>query len=295
MSVQTPQQIVNYLQGQVYMWAIIAVVGLISFTVTAGLWFWRNRSRTKVSKTIDSAKGKSVHLLIAASLGSFAKLWKAREFSPEGVLETKSFDRRDKGKDRRRLFGPPRRAEVPSALELKRNMDFPDGTPEDVQLKAAELTREMAQVAIDLTNRKIILEGVGVPVSVVVDDKVVTVGIKGLGALAFYQKLERIQSLGTKIKLLMQTDSFKDIGETLLALASKISFVDFDLIRAYFDESYDQSNQEAQDEWNYMAGYRKGVASVKKDKEMGKMYLYMGLGIGIAGIVGGVALAFVGK
>jgi hypothetical protein len=71
--------------------------------------------------------------------------------------------------------------------------------------------------------------------------------------------------------------------------------VPFNLIRSHFGESYDQSNDKSQKEYHYTMGFNDGVESVKKDKDQGKLFLYMGLGIGIAGIVGGVALAFAGK
>ena len=153
----------------------------------------------------------------------------------------------------------------------------------------------MIQTMIDKTNEKVFLEGVGVPISVVVEDKVITTNIKGLGTMEFYRKLEKVSNLGAKIKALSENGSFKEVGDALMYLYSKISIVPFDLIREYFDESYDQSNEESQKEWHYTQGYRDGQASAKKDKDLGKLFLYMGLGVGIAGIAGGIALAFVGK
>jgi hypothetical protein len=295
MSVQTPQEIVNYLQGQIYVWAGVAVGLGVAFTVVTGLWLWKNRSRTKASKTLDSVKGKPVQLLLAASLGSFAKLLRAQDFNPEGVLETLKFKMRTKGKQRRRTYFPPRKVNVGSATEVMANLEFPEGTPEAKKLEIAELTREMAQLMIDKTSEKVFLEGVGVPISVVVEDKVITANIKGLGVMEFYKKLETISNLGNKIKALSSHAAYKDLGEALTYLYSKISIVPYDFIREYFDESYDQSNEESQKEWHYTQGYRDGQASSKHDKDQGKLFLYMGLGVGIAGIAGGVALAFVGK
>jgi hypothetical protein len=294
---QSPQAIVNYLQGQIYLWAGIAVAAGIAFTVVTALWIWRNHSRTKISKTIDSVKGKPVQLLLAASLGSFAKLLKASDFNPEGVLETLKFRSRAKGKKgiRRRIYNPPRKINVGSSSEVKDIIDFPEGTEEAKKIETAELTRQMMQNMINLTNEKVFLEGVGVPISVVVEDKVVVANIKGLGAMEFYNKLDQVKNLGAQIKALSASQTFKDVGDALTYLYSKISIVPFDLIRNYFDESYDQSNEESQKEWYHMQGYRDGVASVKKDKDQGKMFLYMGLGLGIAGLGGGLAFAFLGK
>ena len=295
MSLQTPQQIVSYLQSQIYIWAIAAVVLGVAFTIVTLFWLWRNRSRTKISKLIDSVKNKNVQLVLAASLGSFAKLLRAKDFNPEGVIETLPFKKRAKGKERRRTFFPPRKINVGSATEIQEVITYPESVEDAKRLETAELTRELLQNMINLTSEKVFLEGVGVPISVVVEDKVITANVKGLGAMEFYKKLEKVSQLGPKIKLLLASQNYKDVGEALQYLYSKISIVPFDLIRDYFDESYDQSNEDSQKEWHYTQGYRDGVASVKKDKDQGKLFLYMGLGIGIAGIVGGVALAFVGK
>lgn len=295
MALQTPQQIVDSLQGQIYIWAAVAVAMGVAFIVTFGLWFWKNHSRTKASKTLDAVKGKPVQLLLAASLGSFAKLLRAQDFNPEGVLETLKFKQRAKGKQRRRTYFPPRKVNVGSAEEVMSAIEFPEGTEDAKKLEIAELTREMTQLMIDKTSEKVFLEGVGVPISVVVEDKVITANIKGLGVMEFYKKLEAIKNLGNKIKALSTQATYKDLGEALLYLYSKVSIVPYDFIREYFDESYDQSNEESQKEWHYTQGYRDGQSSAKRDKDQGKLFLYMGLGVGIAGIAGGVALAFVGK
>jgi hypothetical protein len=293
----TGQPLINYLQGQIYMWAIIAVGGLIGFVVVTGLWFWKNHSRTKISKTIDSSKNKNVHLLLAASLGSFAKLMKSWDFNPEGVLETMKFKNRAKSAKgtRRKTYFPPRKVNVGSAAEIEAVLDFPETVDDAKKREVAELQREMMQNMINLTSEKVFLEGVGVPISVVVEDKVVTANIKGLGAMEFYKKLEKVKSLSTKIKAMAQSANYKEIGEILEYLLSKISFVNFDLIREYFDESYDQSNEDSQGEWLYTQGYRDGVSSVKRDKDQGKMFMWFGLGIGIIGVGAGIAMAFLGK
>ena len=298
MSVQSAQQIVNYLQGQIYMWAGVAVALGIGFVVTVGLWTWRNHGRTKASKTIDSSKGKAVQLVVAASLGSFAKLQKASDYNPEGIIETVKFKNRAKkvrGQTRHTYF-PPRKVNVGSAQDVMDAMTFPASlTDESKKLEVAELTRQMMQNMINLTSEKVFLEGVGVPISVVCEDKTIVANIKGLGAMEFYRKLEAVSKLGPKIQALAQTETFKDVAASLQYLCSRVSIIPFGLIREYFDESYDQSNEESQKEYQYTIGLRDGLAQGKKDKDQGKMFLYMGLGIGIAGIVGGVALAFVGK
>src|SRR5208283_4377940 len=128
----TAQQLV----GQIYVWAGIAVALGVGFIVTAGLWFWRNHSRTKISKIIDSVKNKNVQLLLAASLGSFAKLLKASDFNPEGVIETIKFKNRAKNAKgtRRKTYFPPRKVDVGSATEVQAFMTFPEGVEDGKKL-----------------------------------------------------------------------------------------------------------------------------------------------------------------
>ena len=103
-----------------------------------------------------------------------------------------------------------------------------------------------------------------------------------------FDKLEKAQQLGPKIKALLKSPYFKDVGEALEQLHNKISLVPFDLIRGYFSESYDQSNDRSQKEYHYTMGFNDGIESVKKSGDMSnKMFMYMG----IAGIVGGCVIA----
>jgi len=293
MSMATPlsgQDLVNYLQGQIYTWAGIAVGVGVALVVVVSLVLWKNHGRTKTSKLLDSVKGKPVQLLLAASLGPFAKLLRGREFNPEGVLETKKFKDRAKGRDRRRIFKPPSKIDVGTAKDVMSVIDFPAGTDDAKKIEVAELTKQLAQTMINLSNEKVYLERVGAPISVAVEDKVITANITGLGAIEFYRKLELVQTLEKKIKSLKESEDYRDVGSALEYLLSKISLVPFNMIRAYFDESYDQSNEEAQNEWHHMQGFRDGVASVKKGNDNSKLFLYGGLAM----IIGGCAIAAIG-
>jgi hypothetical protein len=290
---QTVQQVVNNLQGQITMWAIVAVVGLVAAIILAMYIVVKNWLRTKEGKIIDAAKGKRSHLLIAASLGPFAKLLKANDFNPEGILETIKFKDRLKKRMRRKIYNPPQKVNV-DIESIKQEMDLSNSPTQD-QLDTAELTRELIQKELDLTSEKVFLEGCRIPISVVVEDKVVFAGIKGLAATSFYQKLDKISKLGPKIDALVSDADFKDVGEALSQLYNRVSLVPFNLIRDYFDESYDQSNDESQKEYHYTMGYRDGAASKGKSSENQKLIMYASLAIGIAGIIGGAALAFVGK
>jgi len=283
------QEIVNSLQAQATLWAIVACAAIAAVIVLATVMVVKNFLRTKEGKIIDAAKGKRSHLLIAASLGPFAKLLKANDFNPEGILETLRFrDRLKSRRNRRKVYNPPQKVMV-DVESVKREMGL-SNVPTNEEIATAELTQELIQRELDLTTEKVFLEGCRIPVSVVVEDKVVVAGVKGLGAMAFYKKLEAVQKLGPKIESLLADADFEDVGEALQQLYSKISMVPFHLIRDYFDESYDQSNDESQKEYHYTMGYRDGVASVKKGPDTGKLFLYMGL----AGLIVGGVIAAIG-
>jgi hypothetical protein len=294
---QSAQQVVNYLQGQIYEWAAVAVALGIAFAAVTLTWVWKNNNRTKAGKILDSVKGKPKQLLIAQSKGTYAKLLPATDFNPEGVLETLKFKNRAKGAkgQRRKTYFPPRKFNVGSATDIMPTIDYPESTEDAKKLEVAETTRQMLQNMIDKTSEKLFLEGVG-PISVVVEDKTIVANIPGLGVMEFYKKLEAITKIGPKIQALLSTVDFHDVGVALEYLFDKVSVIPFDMIREYFDESYDQSNAEAQNEWYHMQGFREGVASVKQDrKENDKMWMYMGI-IGIAGgcCIAGIGL-FLGK
>lgn len=290
----TVQEVVNGLQTQITMWAIIACAAIATIIVLFAVMVVKNWLRTKEGKIIDAAKGKRNHLVIAASLGAFAKLVKASDFNPEGILETIKFkDRWKKRSVQRKIFNPPKKIVVDVEV-IKQEMGLAK-IPSDEEIEVAELTHELIQNQLNLTTEKVFLEGCRIPVSIACEDKVVWAGIKGLAAMAFYQKLEAVQKLGPKIKALVADADFKDVGEVLEQLVSKISLVDFNLIRGYFGESYTQSNDKSQKEYHYTMGFNDGVESVKKGADTGKLFLYMGLaGLIVGGVIAAIGV-FAGK
>lgn len=290
MSLQPIQQTIDSLQAQITMWTLATVAAIAVVIILIAIIVVKNFLRTKEGKIIDAAKGKRSHLVLAASLGAFAKLMKASDFNPEGALETVKFKNRWKKKSAiRKIYNPPKKVMI-SLDAIKNDMDL-SSDPTSEELAAAELTRELAQKELNLTNDKVFLEGCRIPISVAVEDKVVWSGVKGLGADSYYEKLERVQHLGPKIKALASTVNFKDVADVLEQIYNKISLVRFDIIRSYFGESYDQSNDKSQKEYHYTMGFNDGVESVKQDKGgMQKMWMYMG----IIGIIGGCVIAAIG-
>lgn len=285
----TVEQIITDLQGQSTMWAIVACAAIAAVIILVTVMLVKNWLRTKEGKIIDAAKGKRAHLVLGASLGPFAKLMKCTDFNPEGILQTIRFSERWKKRSvPRKVYNPPQKVTV-DLEEIKNELGLPK-IPTQQEIEAAELTHELIQNALDLNTQKVFLEGCRIPISVACEDKVVWANVKGLGAEAFYSKLEKVQKLGDKIKALQADADFKDVGDVLGSLYSKISLIDFDFIRSYFGESYTQSNDKSQKEYHYTMGFNDGVESVKGTKDNGKLFLYMGL----AGLVVGGVIAAIG-
>jgi hypothetical protein len=254
---------------------ICTIAGLGSSVLIGISWIIRNILRSKTGKVIDRAKAQHKPLVLAASLGHHAKLMRASEVFP-GMLETAKFAKRT-GKTRK-VFATPKYTEV----ELT-----------DVEIadeKSRELTQECLDGMLQLNTEKVFLED-GVPVTLALDDKVVTTGVKGIGALAFYEKLLKIDKIKDKIAELKNNSAFKDVGEYLEGLAAKISIINIEVLRNYFDSDWDQADAESQSEYYYVQGYRDGQ---KKEKGVEKMFIIGGIAIGIVGCVMGALLAFIG-
>jgi len=273
----------NYVLGL----TVLAVAGLVCSVVICLLWVAKNFMRSKEGKTIDRAKGRRAHLVLAASLGHYGKLLFTRDFRPEGELETAKFANRKKMK--RKTFTTPQKNEVG---DLTGQVSAPEDASEQQKLEAAELTREYAQNMLNLSSEKVILQHAGIPVSVAVEDKTIAAGIKGLAAMHYYSKLEKVKQLKTVIEKMKESEEYREVANVLADLYSKISLVDFNVVRNYFDGSWDQSNQESHDETVYMMGVRDGQV---KGKDEYKMLMWGGIIIGIAGMCGGIAFAFISK
>jgi len=254
---------------------ICTIAGLGSSVLIGLAWVVRNILRSKTGKIIDRAKAQRKPLVLAASLGHHAKLMHVTEVFP-GMLETVKFGKRS-GKNRK-VFATPKYTEA----EL---------TKEEIQEeKSRELTQECLDSMLQLNTEKVFLED-GVPVTLALDDKVVTTGVKGIGALAFFEKLCKIDKIKDKIDGLKKSDTYKDVAEYLESLAAKVSIIKLDVLRNYFDSDWDQADAESQSEYYYVQGYRDGQ---KKEKGVEKMFIIGGIAIGIVGCVMGAVLAFLG-
>lgn len=256
-------------------WAILTLSGFGATIALTVAWAVTNFLRAKNGKELDRAKRSRSPVVLVNSLSHYASFKKVSKFMP-GVLETVKFNKRAKKK--RSIFFSPERVEI-------------DIKPEDVKKgKDAELTKQCAQNMINLMATKVFLED-GVPVTVAVEDKIVTAGIPGLAAKSFYDKLEKVENLQEEINILKKHPDFKDLGNALEFILAKVSLIDFDVIRDYFDVTWNQVDSESYADQNYMQGVRDGA---KKEQGTEKMIVYGGIAMGICGIVGGAILAFLG-
>jgi hypothetical protein len=276
----------NQLNQMQIVWAILVAIGIGSTILVIVFWVVKNMLRSKSGKVIDSVKSRHKELLLAATPGHRAHLFKVGQFLA-GRLETGKFD--DRVKNKRKTFREPERTNVFLQESDLAGMD--NLSPEEKKQSLA-LTQECLTHMLNVNTDKVFLED-GVPVTLAVEDKVIVTGVKGIGALAFYEKLYRIQQLREKIDALEQNSTFKDVGEYLKNLLSQVSLINIDVLRNYFDADYNQTDEESQNEYHFMMGVRKGRQGEKN--QFSKLIVYGAIGVAIAGVVGGAVLAWLGK
>jgi hypothetical protein len=135
---------------------------------------------------------------------------------------------------------------------------------------------------------KVFLED-SVPLTLALEDKTITTGVKGIGAFNHYEKLHKITELKEKIELLKNSATFQDIGIYLSGLLSQVTLINIDVLRNYFDADWNQSDDESQKEYHYTCGTRDAK---RPEKGLEKWIVIGGIAIGISGMVGGIVIAF---
>lgn len=253
------------------------------------------RYRTPLeSNSIKDASNSRQPLLLMLGLSHFADILRSKDFIPEGVLE------RIQGKGTKKTtlrFQVPKNKKVPE-IEVEHGKD---------PIK----TREAFQNLLNLATEKVFLRGARVPILGVVSDKAVAVGLKALGAMTFYEKLEKLGSMKEKIKALKEvkvtstkklvspddpdaipvdqevTESYADLAEVFESLAQGVSNIDFNSIRTNFvDAAYDQTTQESISDRDQTTGRREASKGMETLKAI-IPYIIVLL------IAGGLSLAFV--
>ena len=264
--------------------AVLALAGISSALIIGILWLVTGLLRSKSGKIIDTVKRAKKQLVIAVTPGHRANLFRVSQFVP-GILETAKFSQRVSKK--RKAFYEPEKTEVFLSLDDLSGSSLTD----EEKKKSLELTQECLNYMLRANTEKIFLED-GVPVTLALEDKVITAGVKGIGALAFYEKLCKITLVKEKIVALKSSQVFHEVGLYLEGLASQVTLLNIDVLRSYFDSDWDQSDDETQKELHYMMGYRDGQ---KKEKGVEKFFIIGGIAMGILGVVGGAVLGYVGK
>jgi hypothetical protein len=262
---------------------ILTISGFISTSVVVVLWAVRNFIRTKSGKAIDSARGRHRQLVLSATPDHHARFVEVSQFMP-GVSETAKFKQRTRKS--RLVFSSPKNTDV--ALQLS---EIDEAKTEEDRKKSLELTQECLTHMLKANTEKVFIEN-SVPVTLAVEDKVVTTGVKGIGAMAYYEKLTRIDRIKDKIEALKNNDVFREVGDYLGSLAAQVSLIDINVLRSYFDSDYDQIDEESKNEWYYLQGSRD---MQKKEKQIEKWAIIGGCAIGAIGLVGGLVFAYLSK
>lgn len=277
-----PVETFNQMQS---IWAILTVSSIGAAALIGILWFVKNIMRSKSGKVIDSVKAGKKQLLLAATPSHTANLFKVFPMVP-GILQTTAFKNRISKK--RKVFYEAEKTKL--TLEVS-DLNVINSLSEDEQKQRLALNQECLDFILAQNTDKVYLEN-AVPLTLAIEDKVVTVGVKGIGAMAHIEKLYGINKIRDKINALDKVSGFKDVADYLKTLASQITIIDIDLLRNYFNADWDQSDDESQKDLYYNMGLRDGR---QKEKGFEKWFVFGGIGIGIAGIVGGAVLAWLSK
>jgi hypothetical protein len=265
-------------------YAVLALSGFAAAIILGVLWMVTSLLRSKSGKTIDAVKRAKKQLILAVTPGHLAHLFKVDQFMP-GVLETAKFQSRV-GK-KRKTFYEPEKTEITLSLD---DLSNDSGLTDEQKKESLALTQECLTHMLRANTEKVYLEE-GVPVTIALEDKVITAGVKGIGALAFYEKLCKVNHLKEVIATLKESADFKEVSFYLEGLLAKVSLIDIDVLRNYFDSDWSQSDDESQKDYHYTIGYRDGQ---KKEKGIEKIIVIAGIAIGILGVVGGAVLGYIG-
>ena len=277
-----PVEVYNQMQT---IWAVIALSGIGAAVLIGVFWFVKNLMRSKSGKVVDSVKSGHKQLLLAVTPSFRGNLFKVFSLVP-GVLQTAKFEQRISKK--RKVFYEAKKNLI--ALEVS-DLTHIASLTDDEKKERLAITQECLDYILEANTKKVYLED-SVPLTLALEDKVITTGVNGVGAMAFVDKLFKINGLLDKIKLLEKNPQMQDVAAYLKSLASQITVIDIDLLRNYFNNDWDQSDDETQKDLYYNMGLR----DANKGKQgIEKMILYAGIAIGIVGIAGGAVLAYLGK
>jgi hypothetical protein len=265
-------------------WMIITILlAIVPVVIVLVLWFVKNLLRSKSGKIIDNVKSSHKQLLLAATPSHRGNLFKVHSFIP-GVLQTTTFDKRIKNK--RKVFYEAEKTQI--ALDVS---DFTNGAAlsEDDKKMRLAITQDCLNFILDNNTKKVYLED-SVPLTIAVEDKVITTGIPGIGAMAYLEKLFTINSLKEKITVMKQSAAFKDVAFYLESLASQLTVIDIDVLRNYFNADWNQSNDDIKHDLHWTMGYRE---KNKGDNPFQKWILIAGfvvLGIGVGALIAAIML-----
>ena len=265
-------------------WAIITILlAVVPAVVILGIWFVKNMLRSKSGKTIDNVKSSHKQLLLAATPSHRGNLFKVQSFIP-GVLQTTTFDKRIKGK--RKVFYEAEKNKI--ALDVS---DFSsiESLSEEERKQRLAITQDCLDFILENNTKKVYLED-SVPMTIAVEDKVITTGIPGIGAMAYLEKLFSINGLHEKIAVMEKSPTFRDVALYLKSLASQLTVIDIDILRNYFNADWNQSNDDIKHDLHWTMGYRE---KNKGDNPFQKWILIAGfvvLGIGVGALIAAIML-----
>jgi hypothetical protein len=255
-------------------WAIVALVSLL--IIAAVERAVHEHRTTRDAKNVDATSHKKGILALAAGLDQYADLVPVDQVTPEGIVQTKH----GKGKNKTTV-----------EYQLPECKIAP--LPKVADGKDPEKTRSVIQMLFNSVSKHSILRSAKVPIVGLVWDKGIAVGLPGLGALSFLQKMEKLQNLQGQIAELKKAeyqDKFKDLVQWLEETASGWSLIDFNAVRNSFHFAWDQTRRRSQNQWHEDLGERR---KAKSNESFKTLLLYFGVFLaGLAALIAVVAIFF---
>jgi hypothetical protein len=248
---------------------ILLIVALVSILIIVAVERMVHEYRTtRDAKNVDKTSHRKSVLALATGLDNYADLVCVDQVTPEGIVQTPH----GKGKNK-----------TVTEYQLPENKIAP--VPKVAEGKDPAKTRTVIQMLFNAVSKHPLLRGAKVPVVGLVWDKGIAVGLPGLGALGYIQKMEKLQDLKGQIAELKTNDKFKDLAGCVEEMAAGWSPIDFNAVRNYFPFAWDHTRRSSQNQWHEQIGERRA-----KKNMTGKMEMLLYFGVFCGGLAALIAV-----
>lgn len=252
-------------------WTIVALVSVIIIVLVERMI--HEYRTTRDAKNVDKGSHNKQPIAVAIGLDGYADLTCINQVTPEGLVQATH----GKGKSKTTVEYQLPENKIAPAIRV-------------AQGKNADKTRSVIQMLFDSVSKHTFLRGAKVPVVGLVWDKAIAVGLPGLGAMSFLQKMENLQNLDAQIIELEKEEKYKELAVWLKSMQAGWSVIDFNAVRNHFPFAWDQTRRSSQNMWHEQMGERR---SKKSNESFKTLLLYFGVFCGgLAAVIAVCAIFF---